>query len=162
MTTPLLPDTPDPSTFGGPYQDADGVVDPETEVGATYLNRLIAQVAMAGHTVPRAWARCTVSGGVIALADHDAVWGAGGGVAPTVARSAQGVYTVTWAASYDDLQSPPESHTVSLRGAVASGYAAAGARIVNARLSSAVQATVKSFDAAGSAADVDELFVEVR
>lgn len=30
MSTPIAPETPDLSTFGAPYLDADAVVDPET------------------------------------------------------------------------------------------------------------------------------------
>lgn len=160
MTTPVLPEVADLDTFGGSFEDADAVVDPQTELSAAYFNRLVAQVAMLSHTAPRAWARCTVSGGVITLADHDAVWGAGAGVAPTPNRSGAGVYTVTWAASYDDLQATPESHNVSFRAAKASGDGAA-ARIVQGSLSSANVASVKSFDAAGAPVDVTEFVVMV-
>lgn len=161
MSTPIAPETPDLSTFGAPYLDADAVVDPETEMAASAMNLLATQVVATGHTAPRAWALCTISGGVITLADHDAVWGSGAGVAPVAARSSAGVYTVTWASAYDDLQDVPESHSTILRAAVASGYAAAGARIVNGYLSSAIVATVKAYDAAGVAADVDTFTVTV-
>lgn len=161
MTTPIAPETPDLSTFGAPYLDADAVVDPETEMAAAAMNLLATQVVATGHTAPRAWARCTISAGVITLADHDAVWGSGGGVAPTAARSSAGVYTVTWAASYDDLQDVPESHATSLRALNATGHAAAGARIVNASLTSAVVASVKAYDAAGAAAELDGFTVTV-
>lgn len=161
MTTPLAPDTPDLDTFGGTFVNADPVVDPETDMDAAYQNRLTAQVVMLSHTAPRAWARCTVSGGVVTVADHDAVWGSGGGVAPTATYVGPGEYTVAWAASYDDLQSTPESHAVSLRYATASGFRPAFARIVNARLADAVTAEVTAYDAVGTPAEVDEFVVVV-
>jgi hypothetical protein len=161
MTTPLLPEVADLDTFGGVFVDADPVVDPETDMAASYQNRINAQLAAASHTQPRAWARCTISGGVITLADHDAVWGSGAGVAPTAVYSATGVYTVTWAAAYDDLQDTPEEHAVSLRAAVATGYAGTSARIVCASCTSAVVATVRAWDAAGTAADLTEFTVQV-
>ena len=161
MTTPLAPQTPDVDTFGGTFTDADGVVDPETELSATYFNRLVAQTVMLSHTTPRAWARVTVSGGVATLADHDAVWGNTAGVAPTVTYVGTGEYTVEWDASYDDLQTTPESHAVSLRCAHASGFKAAAARIVNARMADAVTAEVTVWNTAGSPADVDQFTVTV-
>jgi hypothetical protein len=161
MTTPLAPDTPDLDTFGGTFVNADPVVDPETDMDAAYQNRLTAQVVMLSHAAPRAWARCTVSGGVVTVADHDAVWGTGGGVAPTATYVGPGEYTVAWAASYDDLQATPESHAVSLRCVQASAFRAAAARIVNARLADAVTAEVTAYDAAGAAAEVDQFTVTV-
>lgn len=155
MTTPLAPETPDADTFGGVFDNADAVVDPETELDASYFNRLLAQVVMLSHTAARAWARVT-AGAAPVVADHDAVWGTGASVAPTVVRSAVGVYTVSWASAYDDLQATPESHSVSLR-ACQGGVAHAGAaRIHNESLASANTATIRCYDAAGAAADVDE------
>lgn len=161
MPTPLAPQTPDADTFGGTFTDADGVVDPETELSATYFNRLVAQTVMTGHTAVRAWARVTVSDGVATLADHDAVWGNTAGVAPTATRTGTGVYTVEWAATHDDLQATPEEQTVSLRCAHASAFKASASRIVNARMADAVTAEVTTYDDAGSAADVDQFTVTV-
>jgi hypothetical protein len=161
MTTPVLPDVADLNTFGGTFVNADAVIDPTTDMDATFQNRLTAQAAMLSHTAPRAWCRCTVTAGVIARADHDAVWGSTSAVAPTVARSGTGVYTVTWASSYDDLQSTPEAHTTALRGASVTGYLASTAVIVNGYLSGSRVATVTSYNAAGVAADVDQFLVVV-
>lgn len=163
MATPLLPEIADLDTFGGTFADLYPVIDPTTDMAAADQNNLTANVVAMSHTAPRAWARCTISGGVITLADHDAVWGNGAGVAPTAARSSAGVYTVTWAASYDDLRAvdDAESHAVSLRCSQANGYKSGAARIVNVRLSSVVIAAVTAFDAAGSAAELDEFTVTV-
>ena len=54
MTTPLLPEIADPTTFGGPFTNHAPVVDPMTDMDASYQNLLNAQVAMLSHTAPRA------------------------------------------------------------------------------------------------------------
>lgn len=115
MTTPVLPDIADPTTFGGYYANLAPVVDPTTDVDALYFNRIIAQLAALAHTAPRAWAKVTISAGVATLADHDAVWGGTVGVAPVVSKNATGNYVVTWASAYNDLQQTPESHGVAFR-----------------------------------------------
>lgn len=130
MTTPLAPDIPSNATFGAPYQNADTVVDPTTEVESDYINRLIAQVTMLSHTAPKAWVRCTVSGLVVSVADHDAVWGNTPAVAPTVARIGTGHFSVTWATAYDDLQATPESHSVSIRAVNVAVGGAGGATLL--------------------------------
>lgn len=161
MATPLLPEVADPTTFGGPFEDHTPVVDPVTDMAASYQNRLNAQAAMLSHTAARAWARCTVSGGVVTVADHDAVWGDTAGVKPTATYVGVGEYTVEWAASYDDLQATPESHAVSLRCVQVSAFKSAASRIVNGRLADAVTAEVTTYDAAGSPAEVDQFTVTV-
>jgi hypothetical protein len=159
MTTPLAPDTPDASTFGGPYRDFDNIEDPETDVGSDALNKLITQVVQLSHTAPRAWVR-VAAGAAPTLTDHDAVWGNTAGVAPTLARTGTGVYTVTWAATYNDLQATPESHAVNFRAALPAPKSAS-ARFLHYDLTSSRVVTVKSFDAAGSPADVDEFTLTV-
>lgn len=161
MATPLLPETADPTTFGGPFENHAPVVDPVTDMDAAYQNRLNTEVAMLSHTAPRAWVRCTVSGGAVTVADHEAVWGNGEALEPTATYVSTGKYTVEWAASYDDLQATPESHATSLRCCQVSAYKASASRIVNGRLSDAVTAEVTTYDATGSAAEVDQFTVTV-
>lgn len=115
MTTPLAPETPDLATFGAPYRNADAVEDPETDVAAEALNRLIAQVCMLSGPAVRARARVSVSGGLASVVAHDAVWGSSNGVRPSATRSSAGIITVAWAAEYDDQQATPESHPVQIR-----------------------------------------------
>lgn len=160
MTTPVLPDKADLDTFGGVFQNADAVVDPETEMAAAYMNRMIAQLAMVSHTLPRAWVRVT-AGIAPSAADHDAVWGDGAGVAPTLARTGTGVYTVTWASAYDDLQDQAEEHQLTLRAASVSVSHSGAARIPQWTLTSATVVTVNVYDAAGAAADCDAFFLQV-
>jgi len=161
MTTPILPEVASVSTFGGPFSNKDSVVDPETECDASFFNLLLVQLTMAGYTVPRAWARCTIAAAAITLADHSAVWGDTTGVKPTVARTSAGLYTVTWASTYDDLQATPETHSFAIRAVLASGANGTTAAIVNATFSGNV-VTVRGFDAAGVAAELTEFTVEVR
>ena len=161
MTTPLLPDVADLDTVGGTFVNADAVIDPTTDMDAAFQNRLTAQVAMLSHTAPRAMCRCTVFGGVITRADHDAVWGSTSAVAPTVARSGAGVYTITWAASYDDLQSTPEAHTTALRFALVTAYGPITPAIANAYLSTSRVVTVNVYDVTGAAIDIPQFTVVV-
>lgn len=156
----LLPNVASVDTFGGPKENLHPVVDPRTDNDADDWTRLITQAAMASYTQPRGWVRCTVSGGVITLADHSAVWGDTVAVAPLPVRSGAGAYTVTWAASYNDLQEDPESNAVNIRACTVSGYESSpAARIIQAEKTAANVVTVKAFDAAGSAADVTSFTV---
>lgn len=160
---PLSPQKPDAATFGAPFQNADAVTDPETELAAEQYNRLVDQVVMSAQVTRKAWVRCTYTGGTFSVADHDAVWGATEAVKPTPARTGLGVYTVSWAGAYQGLDTsvtPAPTRAVQIRAASASAYAAAGARIVNVRRVSAVQIEARTYDQAGAAADVDELLVE--
>lgn len=115
MTTPVLPDIADITTFGGPFVNLAPVVDPTTDVDANYFNRMLAQLASLSHTAPRAWVKVTIAAGVPTVTDHDAVWGGTVGVIPAVTKTANGTFVVTWASSYNDLQPTPESHGVSFR-----------------------------------------------
>jgi hypothetical protein len=160
MTTPVLPDTPDLDTFGGTFADADAVVDPETELAASYFNRLNANVVAASHTAIRAWVRVT-AGIAPSVADHDAVWGDGAGLAPVVARTGSGVYTVTWLTAYDDLQSQAEEHQITIRSASVSVTHSGAARIIQHTLTSASVVTVNVYDAAGVAADCNAFHLSV-
>lgn len=160
MTTAVLPEVADADTFGGTFADADAVVDPETELAASYFNRLVTNVVAMSHALPRAWVRLTASASP-SVVDHGAVWGSTNGVKPAVSRSSAGVYTVTWSASLYDLQATPEVHSISIRAASVSGSHSGAARILMWDLTSAVRVTVYSYDAAGAAADCDALFVQV-
>lgn len=159
MTTPVVPDIPDLDTFGGTFANADAVVDPETELAAEYFNRLNANVVGVSHTAIRAWVRVT-AGVAPSVADHDAVWGNGAGLVPTVARTGTGVYTVTWLTAYDDLQFQAEEHAITIRNASVS-VSHSAARMIQWTLTSAVVVTVNTYDAAGVAADCDAFSLQV-
>lgn len=160
MTTAVVPDIPDLDTFGGTFANADAVVDPQTELAAEYFNRLNANVVGVSHTATRAWVRVT-AGVAPSVADHDAVWGNGAGLAPAVARTGSGVYTVTWLTSYDDLQFQAEEHAITLRAASPSVSHSGAFRHAQWTLTSAVVVTVNVYDAAGAPADCDAFFLQV-
>ncbi len=106
-------------TYGGPYVQARSVEQPQQEVGDAALNQALNDIAMATHTLQRAWVRfagLTLSGGppdAITVVDHDALWGSGTGVKPTVSHTAAGVYVITWATT--QLDELGVSHTLSIK-----------------------------------------------
>jgi hypothetical protein len=114
-----LPDTSDFTTdYGAPYKDAHPVDDPETDVSADALNQLFADCAAMTRTAPRAWVKFTgatyTSGTMsISVADHDALWGDGNDVKPTVAQTSAGSYVITWPTSVTDRLGA--SHSTNIR-----------------------------------------------
>jgi hypothetical protein len=106
-------------------------VDPETEMAAANMNRLVAQVTMLSHTFAKAWVYCTISGLTISVTDHDAVWGNTDAVKPTATRLGNGHFEVAWATAYNDLQDDPESHSVSIRACLVSVSNAGGANLLS-------------------------------
>lgn len=154
MTTPLLPDTAGASTFGGnEFVDEDAVVDAETEVSATYFNRITSQLAASSYTQPRAWAYVTVAATVPTLAEHGAVWGDSPAVAPVVARSSAGVFTLTWPTSVDDLQAVAESHSTNIRAVTGQSHNAASALVPRWDITSANVLTVTFHNLSAAATD---------
>jgi hypothetical protein len=92
-----LPDRDSIQTFGGPYADYSPVIDSSTDASSAGFNPMLSDVAMLGLPAVRAWVRFTPAGtGTPTLASHMAMWGTGAGVAPTIARTSTGIYTVTW------------------------------------------------------------------
>lgn len=164
MATPLAPEKPSCDTFGGTFSDASSVVDPSTELAASYFNNLVAQLVAVSMTAPIAWARVTISGGTETLADHSAVWGDTAGVAPTPSKTATGDYTLTWASSYNDLrESPetPESHAVSIRCVQVSAQAASGISLSPRYVHTANTVRVRFYDKTDTLTDPAEFCVTV-
>ena len=154
MTTPLLPDTAGVSTFGGnEYADEDAVVDPETEVSATYFNRITSQLAASAYTQPRAWAYVTVAATVPTLVAHGAVWGNAPAVAPVVAYVSPGVFTLTWPASVDDLQATAEAHSTNIRAITGQSVNAAAASVPRWAITSANVLTATFHNLSAAATD---------
>jgi hypothetical protein len=103
------------SDYGGEFEDGGVVSNPRTEQSAAYANRVFEDVAQMTHTVPRAWVSfATSSGGAGAIDEIDAisVWGEGTAV-PTLAKTATGTYTVSYAATYEDALVGTESDDIS-------------------------------------------------
>ncbi len=165
MSSAVLPEVSDITTFGGTMANFAPPEDPTTDLDCLYVNRWFAQLAMLSFTLPRAWARCTVAGAVISGpvdGDHGAVWGNTSGLKPTAARTSAGLFTLTWAASYNDLQAVPESHAVSFKSVIVTAYNGATAVISAAAVTSANVVTVRTWTDAGVAADPSEFSVWVR
>lgn len=115
----MLPDKDDAvGDYGIPYQNAMDIQDPTTDVGDVALNKVFGNVGMMTHTISRAWVEFTgvaYTSGTVAVIpdDHDAVWGSGTGVRPTIGETAAGIYTITWAASQLDVLEG--SHSINIR-----------------------------------------------
>ncbi len=163
MATPLAPEKPTLDTFGAPYENFDAVVDSETEMDATFMNRMAAQLAMISMTAPIAWVRCTVSGVTLTVADHSANWGDTSAIKPTVNRDSAGVYNVSWAETYSDLQDTPETHTVNIRAAqVSVEHGGSGDRYAEYTIDYPYQVYVYTNNRAdGAYADVDAFTLTV-
>ena len=161
-----LPDISSLDDFGGPKANYAPVTDPTTDEDAKHRNRYACDVAMMGHTAIRGWVRFVAANGAApsdpASNVHDALWGSSVGVKPVVARTGEGVWTVTMPTSVsDELTSEEaalgggETHTLNLRGAIAQATAVGGAlKHAVAEVTSANVVTVRGFDAAGTADDI--------
>jgi hypothetical protein len=102
-----LPNRDSLSTFGGTlgagYTDFSAPIDPTTDLPAASLNQALADVAAMTRTAVRAWARFTPAGSSTpVLVNHWALWGTGSPVAPVVARTTTGIFTVTWPVQVQD------------------------------------------------------------
>jgi hypothetical protein len=160
----MLPNDTAPADIGLPKTDYSYVVDPTTELSSTELTRAFLDVAAASLTQPRAWVRCTISGTTITVVDHSAVWGATESVKPTAARSATGVYTITWPATVTDLNptvADRVTYTVSLRACASSLYDSTYPAVSTAYVSAANVATVKVFRVTAAAYDPEQFTLVV-
>lgn len=162
-----LPDISSIDDFGGPKANYAPVTDPTTDEDAADRNRYACDVAMMGHTAPRGFVRFVTTNGAAptdpASNVHDALWGSAVGVKPVVARSAEGVWTVTLPTTVNDeltLEAAAalgggETHTVNVRTAIAQATAVAGVLVhAVAEVTSANVITVRGFTAAGTADDI--------
>lgn len=142
MTIPAI-DSID--TFGGALNDyVLGVVDPTTDRPASGANQAYAGVAMMTHTAARCWATFVTAAttGAMTIADHDAVWGTS--VAPTPARTSQGIFTLTWPATVaDELD---VNHSTNLRVGSLMSISGATALHVQVARTSATVITVRVYD----------------
>jgi hypothetical protein len=114
-----MPITPDVATLindlGGAMVNYEPVLDPTTDLDAGFDNNSRCMVAMMSHTAIRSWAKFTtaVTSGAMVLNAHDALWGNSIGVAPTLARFATGIFTLTYPTTVNDELGG--AHTVNFR-----------------------------------------------
>lgn len=128
-----------------------GVIHPAKYIGAVETELAYWQVSGLSVAAPRAWALVTWDGATaVSLTAAGEAWDPNGASAPTVARTSAGVYTVTYAATYND-----ETGTAVSTNLLAASVTARGttARIPTWEIASSRIITVYLFDAAGSAAD---------
>jgi hypothetical protein len=161
-----LPKVDSLDRYGGKTVSLVPITDPTTERSAEAASEAYASVAAATHTAIRAWARFrryvddlgTVR---LDLVAHDAVWGSRNDVAPTIARTSPGVFSVTWPAQVVDELGDTQS--VNLRSALALIDDAGDVpnRIVRCRRTAANAATVRTFTLAGASAEPVDSTVDV-
>jgi hypothetical protein len=161
-----LPDISSLAELGGALTNYSSVVDPTTDEDAKYRNRYACDVAMMGHTAARALCSFTAVNGSNPTDPtgfvHDALWGSLVAVKPTVARTGEGVWTVTWPSTVDDELSDEdasigggETHSVNIRRAMAQGTAVAGVlKHAVAEVTSAAVVTVRGYMADGTIDDI--------
>jgi|SRR5215210_762124 len=145
-----LPDIDAIETLGGALRDFSPVEDPETERSADDANKAYCDVAMATHTLTRAWARITTHATTPTLAAHDEQWAARTSTVPVVARTGAGVFTVTWPSLVTDELAV--THALNLRDAWAAAHGATAVH-VQADVTGPAVVTVRVFDMAGAATD---------
>lgn len=161
-----LPDISSLDHFGGALNNYAPVTDPTTDEDAKYRNRYACDVAMMGHTAPRGFVRFVTANGSDptdpASNPHDALWGSSFAVKPAVARTGEGVWTVTLPTTVaDELTSEDASigggvsHTVNVRAVLAQASAVSGVlKFATAEVTSANVITVRGFLANGTADDI--------
>ena len=110
-----LPDIDDPTVdFELPYEDYSYQADPETDVKAAVVERICVDLSGVSQTIARAAVQVDADGaGGESIIAHRAVWGNTVAVKPTLTRNGAGDYTITWAASYDDLNPTPAKRVTS-------------------------------------------------
>ncbi len=91
-------------SFGPSLRDVYAADNPETDIPAAAFNALFWQVAGMNAALPvRAVAIAEYSGGVLSTIYQAEAWNPNNDVThPVIARTAEGVYTVTFAPSYED------------------------------------------------------------
>jgi hypothetical protein len=151
-------------TYGGPYANERPVEDNTTEVDAPFFNEMAADAAATTRTAVRAWvafAGTTYTAGdqVIAVVDHDAVWGASGAVEPDIIQNPAGTYTITWPATVDDELG--ETHTLDIQLPLQPTLITATLMDVRVSAYTANTITLKTFSVAGAADALNGVAIKV-
>jgi hypothetical protein len=98
-----FPDRDGIATFGGPWRNLSPVVDPTTDASDAGINQMAEDVAAMTQMCPRAAAQFVcASSNAPSLLSHQAGWGNLPQVAPSVARTGVGTYTVAWPPTVND------------------------------------------------------------
>lgn len=163
---PLLPDISSFDDYGNAIANYSPVTDPTTDEDAKFRNRYVADTSAMVRTSPKAFVRFVAVDGAAptdpATYVHDAQWGNAVGVKPTVARTGEGTWTVTFPTTVNDALTLLDAslgggvtHSVSIRFAVAQATAVSGVlKHAVAEVTSANVVTVRGFLANGTADDI--------
>lgn len=155
-----LPDVDTFATLGGALVNFDPIQDPTTDLDAGADNLTRMNAAAMTHTVGRLWAQVTMaSGAAPTLVAHDSVWGNAALVAPTFTYVSTGTVTCTWPSTVTDENLV--THSVNFRAAYRPSTH--GVTLTHAQLDivTANTATLRTYNAAGSLADVAGLVVDL-
>lgn len=160
MTATTLPDINSLASYGGALNDYRPVTDPTTDRPAAAANQAYADCAAMTATADRAWCEFTAAAttGAMVLVAHNALWGNAAGVAPTLARTTTGTFTITWPATVTDALS--NIHTLNIRASGGNSRSATVGYTINCVPTSGNVVTVYIFsggslnDAAGVNFDV--------
>lgn len=85
--------------YGCPYGDYAPVEDPTTDLSAANFNNVASMVASLSHISPRAYVVVVGNATTPTVAEHNAGWGTGASVIPTLVRNGVGDITITWPTS---------------------------------------------------------------
>ncbi len=139
--------------YGSAKVDKKPSANATSTLAAAHYNRLAEDTAAMTRTNDRAVVSFVTIGapGTVSVASYNSHWGSGASVQPALARSSQGVYTITFASTYTDGLSVVETVAMVAAHAQCSGATYA---ICQCTVSSSTLITVRIFDAGGSATDV--------
>jgi hypothetical protein len=124
----MLPKVASLANYGSALNNYSATVDSSTDRDAAGANPAYGDTAGMTHTATRAWARFVPAGSsapsFATTNARDEVWNNGNNVAPTLARSSTGIYTLTYPATvFDEIPSTlpgatPAGFAVNLRAAL--------------------------------------------
>lgn len=129
---------------------------PAKEGDAATFDLVFAMVAAASGALPLAWAILDWDGATLTLGSAFESWDQSASIVPIVARSAAGIYTLTYDATYPDKDAV--SIATNLRGAIVVPQTTSDLRAVGSISSNRI-VDVRVRDSAGAAADSDVLVV---
>lgn len=89
-------------SYGGPYVNAEVLVNPESQVSNEKLNRALEDTAGLTRTGIRAMVHFTPHATTPVVTWHYSVWGSTNAEKPTVTRSSDGKYLITYPATLED------------------------------------------------------------
>lgn len=156
-----FPRRPSRATFGPTLVNQAKVRDPTKEIGSATFNLSWWQLAACSLQVPLAWVLVESDGTRLSSGE---VWNPNGSGAlrPTVARTGLGVYTVTYAAQYDDESGTPQS--LAMLGGHVTVQAGAGATDISGvvEMTSVVVATIRLTTKTADAAADGRFMLDLR